>query len=73
MSFVGVSLAWDRFWVLVEAIPGFVKLGESIFSALMAVFFVSDEADRYFVSSPLEWSFEIVIGEDILKQGFGDD
>ena len=54
MFFVGVSLAWDRFWVLVEAIPVFVKLEESIFSALMESgrFFVSDEADRYFVSPP---------------------
>ena len=49
MFFVGVSLAWDRFWVLVEAIPGFVKMGESIFSELMESgrFFVSDETDRY--------------------------
>ena len=31
--------------------------------------FVSDEAYRYFVSSPLEWSFETVIGENILKRG----
>ena len=53
----------------------FVKLGESIFSALVksGQFFVSDKADRYFVSSPLEWGFEVVIGEDILKQGFGDN
>ena len=32
----------------------FVKLGESMFSALVESgrFFVSDEADRYFVNSP---------------------
>ena len=34
-------------------------------------FFVSDKVDRYFVSSPLEWGFEVFVEEDIWKQGVG--
>ena len=34
------------------------------------IFFVSNEADGYFMSSPLEWGFEVFIREDIRKQGF---
>ena len=36
-------------------------------------FFLSDETDGYFVDSPLEWGFDVFIGEDIRKQGFGDN
>ena len=48
------------------------RRGGRVTKRQMFFFFVSDEADRYFVSSPLEWGFKVVIGEDILKQGFGD-
>ena len=37
------------------------------------VFFCVWRGRQVFCEFPAEWSFEIVIGEDILKQGFGYD
>ena len=37
------------------------------------MFFCVWRGRQVFCEFPLEWSFEIVIGEDILKQGFGYD
>ena len=46
---------------------------EQLRDRFLFFFFVPGKADGYFVSSPLEWGYEVFIGEDIRKQGFGDN
>ena len=58
---MGLSRNFAHWWLSEECaytFSIFVKLGESIFSALIESgrFFVSDEADRSFVSPPPRWS-----------------